>query len=399
MADDISMEHDELQGLLDEAARIEEDGETTRNSVDDSGIDPATAAALRGDKSDEKEDSEDSKENTEKSEKANREAEELGNEAARDIDATDTEVSGDSGSTGSGGAEEKELADMLSKLTDGGGSPDAIDPSANAAAAPSIPQQMPQQTYSGMGYTPTSALNGPLNQSTMLGGASPTPAIAPQQYAASMQSPGAVDYSNYTPQAGTATQYDANNAPDKEALRQAIYDYINAGESGDGSDLSEPRIDGGGDITTNPDDPEHVIEVKNLAKDYVATEMEYAWGGGHGAEPGPTQGISDGGGAADANGDYNKIGLDCSGLSRDFTYNAYGVDIGAGTAADQYNSGQPVSADAARPGDIFFPDSAGRPPMHVQVYIGDGQVLEAQQSGTKLMVSELESGEFRRFVE
>lgn len=395
MADDISMEHDELRGLLEEATRIEEDGQATRDSVDDSGIDPATAAAVRDGKSDEEEDSEDAKETTEKSKEANEEAEELGNEAARDIVSADTDVKSDSGS---GSSEEQELADMLSKLTDGGGSPAAIDPEANTAAAPAVPQQMPQQAYSGAGYTPTSALNGPLQQSSLLGGASPTQAITPQQYVSGMQSPGAVDYSTYSPQAGTATQYDANNAPDKEELRQAIYDYINAGDSGDGSDLEEPRIDGGGEVTTNPDDPEHVIEIKNLAKDYVATEMEYTWGGGHGAEPGPTQGISDGGGAADANGDYNKIGLDCSGLTRDFTYNAYGVDIGAGTAADQYNSGQPVSADEARPGDIFFQDSAGRPPQHVQVYIGDGQVLEAQQSGTKLMVSELQSGEFRRFV-
>lgn len=127
--------------------------------------------------------------------------------------------------------------------------------------------------------------------------------------------------------------------------------------------------------------------------------MPYAWGGGHGAAPGPSQGISDGGGPADRAGDYRKVGLDCSGLARYVTAQMYGIDIG-GTSESQYASGTPVSASQARPGDLVFPASAGRPPGHVQVLMpGGSSVLEAPSSGQTVKISPLAAGsEFRRFV-
>ena len=143
-------------------------------------------------------------------------------------------------------------------------------------------------------------------------------------------------------------------------------------------------------------DDENERRVQELAKKIVDMDMPYTWGGGHGAEPGPSGGIRDGG-VADRFGDYAKTGVDCSGLSRWMTYQLYGVDPN-GTSQSQYASGQPVSAANARPGDMFFPDSAGRPPTHVQVYVGNGQVVEAQKSGTNIMFSPLKSGEFRRFA-
>ena len=125
-------------------------------------------------------------------------------------------------------------------------------------------------------------------------------------------------------------------------------------------------------------------------------ELPYTWGGGHGGEPGPSGGVRDGG-VADQFGDYNKTGVDCSGLSRWMTAELFGVDPN-GTSQSQYASGKPISASEARPGDMVFPASAGRPPQHVQVYVGNGQVIEAQKSGTNLMFSKLAAGgEFRRF--
>ena len=41
--------------------------------------------------------------------------------------------------------------------------------------------------------------------------------------------------------------------------------------------------------------------------------LQYSWGGGN--ADGPTLGIHDGGKAGDANGDYNRVGFDCSGLT------------------------------------------------------------------------------------
>ncbi|ORW08501.1 MULTISPECIES: C40 family peptidase [Mycolicibacter] len=121
----------------------------------------------------------------------------------------------------------------------------------------------------------------------------------------------------------------------------------------------------------------------------------YAWGGG--ALDGPSQGISDGGGPADRAGDYKKIGFDCSGLSRYLTYQSTGHEIPR-TSEAQYAAGVPVSAAQARPGDLFFPNSAGRPPGHVQVYIGNNQVVEAPSSGQTVKISPLRPGEFRRMV-
>jgi cell wall-associated NlpC family hydrolase len=123
--------------------------------------------------------------------------------------------------------------------------------------------------------------------------------------------------------------------------------------------------------------------------------IPYAWGGG--SVSGPTQGISDGGGPADRAGDFRKVGFDCSGLSRYVIAQRFGVEIPR-TSEAQFASGYAVSASQAEPGDAVFPASAGRPPGHVQVYLGAGQVLEAPSSGQTVKISALAPGsEFRRF--
>lgn len=179
------------------------------------------------------------------------------------------------------------------------------------------------------------------------------------------------------------TQADVNNAPNRDALMAA-----NRGADG-GS---------GGSLGKFTDDPEG-RRAQELADKLVNHQppIPYAWGGGHGGAPGPSQGVHDGG-YADQCGDYRKRGVDCSGLARWMTHNLYGVDIN-GTSQSQYASGHPVSAANARPGDLFFPHSSGRPPHHVQVYVGNNMVIEAQKSGTFLKFSPLQSGEFRRFAQ
>lgn len=142
---------------------------------------------------------------------------------------------------------------------------------------------------------------------------------------------------------------------------------------------SAPPSGGGGDVD-------------GLVQSYLDRHIPYAWGGGHGAEPGPTQGVSDGGGPADAKGDYNKTGLDCSGLAREFLWQQKGIDIGAGSTHTTINQGTPVSEADLQPGDLVYPN-----PKHVQVYIGDGEVLEAPQSGEYVKVSPYAGGELRRY--
>jgi hypothetical protein len=134
------------------------------------------------------------------------------------------------------------------------------------------------------------------------------------------------------------------------------------------------------------------------AQQLVSARVPYVWGGGHGGTPGFSQGIRDGG-AADMNGDYRKVGLDCSGLSRYLIYQATGgtVDPG-GTSQDQYTRGITVSASQARPGDLVFSNFGSSGPQHVMVYVGDGKAVEAQRSGTNLMYSDVRGSVFKRYV-
>ena len=153
-------------------------------------------------------------------------------------------------------------------------------------------------------------------------------------------------------------------------------------------------LDSGSDTGSTGDSPMPTGKGKlnDLIAKIIAAKTPYAWGGG--SLEGPTTGISDGGGAADANGDYNKIGYDCSGLVRYLYYQDTGIEIPR-TSEAQYSASTPVTDP--KPGDLVFPQSAGRPPGHVQMYIGDGKVVQAPQSGDYVRIDNLESGaEIRR---
>lgn len=170
-----------------------------------------------------------------------------------------------------------------------------------------------------------------------------------------------------------------------------------SGVVGSGGLLTTGGIGGGGSGTVGPSGTgrnQYEQRVLALARQVVAARLPYAWGGG--TVNGPSQGIRDGG-AADAAGDYAKSGFDCSSLARYLVYQSSGIEIPR-TSQAQYAAGMTISASEARPGDLLFPASAGVPPHHVQVYVGDGKVCEAQQSGTTIMFSNAGPGTFKRFV-
>jgi len=113
--------------------------------------------------------------------------------------------------------------------------------------------------------------------------------------------------------------------------------------------------------------------------------LPYAWGGGN--ADGPTRGVSDGGGAADAHGDFNKVGFDCSGLVIHAVAQAsnHQVVLPHFTGYQLTDPrGQPVPVNALAPGDVVFP--AGGAPQHVAIYIGDGLVVAAPESGDVVKV-------------
>nr|WP_092776026.1 NlpC/P60 family protein [Rhodococcus tukisamuensis] len=108
--------------------------------------------------------------------------------------------------------------------------------------------------------------------------------------------------------------------------------------------------------------------------------ITYAWGGGD--ENGPTLGIRDGG-VADSYGDFNKVGFDCSGLMI-YAFAGIGVSLPHYTGY-QYTAGEQVSTSEMKRGDmIFYGPNASQ---HVALYLGNGEMLEAPQSGSVVKVS------------
>jgi cell wall-associated NlpC family hydrolase len=140
------------------------------------------------------------------------------------------------------------------------------------------------------------------------------------------------------------------------------------GSSGGGGGVVRPGLRG----------PQAVEIVVNRALSQL--NVPYAWGGGN-AE-GPTQGIRDGG-VADSYGDYAKVGYDCSGLMV-YAFAGVGIELPHYTGY-QYTSGPQFPLAQMQRGDmIFYGPNASE---HVALYLGDGKMVEAPQSGDVVKVS------------
>ncbi|MDO4908509.1 MAG: NlpC/P60 family protein [Corynebacterium sp.] len=108
--------------------------------------------------------------------------------------------------------------------------------------------------------------------------------------------------------------------------------------------------------------------------------VPYAWGGGN--ANGPTKGIRDGG-VADSYGDYNKVGFDCSGLVM-YAFAGVGINL-PHYSGYQYERGQKIDPKNMQRGDLIFYGPGGA--THVAIYLGNGQMIEAPQSGDVVKVS------------
>lgn len=78
-------------------------------------------------------------------------------------------------------------------------------------------------------------------------------------------------------------------------------------------------------------------------------------------------------------------GLDCSGLTQ-YAWREAGVHIPRSSYA-QMHVGAAVPRADIQPGDLVFPASANG--GHVQMYAGNGKVIEAPYSGAKVRISEM----------
>ena len=110
--------------------------------------------------------------------------------------------------------------------------------------------------------------------------------------------------------------------------------------------------------------------------------VPYAWGGGN--ANGPTQGIRDGG-VADSYGDFNKVGFDCSGLVL-YAFAGVGIALPHYTGY-QYQRGTKINPQEMQRGDLIFygPNAEN----HVAIYLGDGKMIEAPNSGSTVQISDV----------
>lgn len=138
------------------------------------------------------------------------------------------------------------------------------------------------------------------------------------------------------------------------------------------------RGGGGGPVRPGLRGPQAVELVVNRAKSQMG--LPYAWGGGD--ADGPTLGIRDGG-VADAHGDYAKVGFDCSGLMI-YAFAGIGVDLPHYTGY-QYTSGPQIPLAEMQRGDMIF--YGANASTHVAMYLGDGTMIEAPQSGDVVKIS------------
>jgi peptidoglycan DL-endopeptidase RipB len=111
--------------------------------------------------------------------------------------------------------------------------------------------------------------------------------------------------------------------------------------------------------------------------------VPYSWGGG--SLTGPSRGIDDG---------ADTVGFDCSGLTR---YGFAGVGVLLPRySGDQYNAGRHVPTSQAKRGDVLFWGPGGS--QHEALYLGDGQMLEAQQNGVPVKVSPVRTAGMTPYV-
>lgn len=140
-----------------------------------------------------------------------------------------------------------------------------------------------------------------------------------------------------------------------------------------GSSLGAPATTQRDGVTANPAGNGPAGEGEpgavGAAKRYLGTP--YSWGGGN--PSGPTKGIAQG---------ANTVGYDCSSLMQ-MAWSKMGVTLPR-TTYGQIKVGQGIPADnpgAWKEGDLMFPSTG-----HVQMYIGNGKVIEAPRTGGHVQI-------------
>lgn len=122
------------------------------------------------------------------------------------------------------------------------------------------------------------------------------------------------------------------------------------------------------------------LKLRAISDKLISEGAMHSWGGGN--ADGPTVGLSDAGGPADAHGDPVTEGFDAGSLSQFIYKQAFGIDDFPRTTFTQYGIGTPVGVP--HPGDLVF-----FAPHFAAVYLGGGQVLSAESSGEPIRIRPL----------
>lgn len=85
---------------------------------------------------------------------------------------------------------------------------------------------------------------------------------------------------------------------------------------------------------------------------------------------------------------------DCSGLTR-YAFAGVGILLPR-WSGDQYTAGRHVSRAQARRGDLLFWGPGGS--QHEAIYLGGGQMIEAQQTGVPVKVSQVRLSGMTQYV-
>lgn len=161
--------------------------------------------------------------------------------------------------------------------------------------------------------------------------------------------------------------------------------YIRTGSDG----LVAPLCTG----TTPPTEPTRSARVKATiaAAKAMTGKYPYSWGGGNWS--GASKGICCSPSGID---DRNTVGFDCSGLMEYAFFEGAGLKVSS-TSRSQYADGPRVPIGQLKVGDMVFWSSSSKSASgihHVALYIGNGQVVEADRvSGPDVRVRPFSTSE------
>jgi peptidoglycan DL-endopeptidase RipB len=111
--------------------------------------------------------------------------------------------------------------------------------------------------------------------------------------------------------------------------------------------------------------------------------VPYSWGGG--SLTGPSRGVDSGAGT---------VGFDCSGLTR-YAFAGVGVLLPR-YSGNQYTAGRQLPPAQAKRGDLLFWGPGGG--QHEALYLGGGQMIEAQQTGVPVKISPVRTSGMTPYV-